>query len=73
VVLTLLGSVLDDAVRQGTLSRNAARLVERLARQDGRCRPGRLSRQRHSSRLWRLTGGLRRGSSPCTGSAVERS
>jgi integrase len=29
VVLTLLGSVLDDAVRQGTLSRTAAKLVER--------------------------------------------
>jgi integrase len=29
LMLTLLGSVLDDAVRQGTLSRNVARMVER--------------------------------------------
>lgn len=28
-MLTLLGSVLDDAVKQGSLSRNVARLVER--------------------------------------------
>ena len=34
-MLTLLGRVLDDAVKQGTLSRNVAKLVERPNRQEG--------------------------------------
>ena len=38
--LMLLGSVLDDAVRQGTLSRNVAKLVERPSQVKKDMRPG---------------------------------
>jgi site-specific recombinase XerC len=40
VTLTLLGSVLEDAVRQGNLSRNVAKMVERP------------SQARHEMKTW---------------------
>ena len=50
--LMLLGSVLDDAVKQGTLSRNVAKLVERPNQTRKTCGRGPPHRQGPSYRPW---------------------
>ena len=52
----LLGRVLDDAVRQGQLSRNVAKLVERPHQVKKDMRTWTETKQGPSSRLWRITG-----------------
>ena len=70
--LTLLGSVLDDAVKQGTLIRNVATMVERPHQVKKDMNTWTETRRQPSWRLWPITGSMLHGNSACTASVVVR-